>query len=118
MPAYATMWLRVVLASFPDPGSTKFDQSRKRRTLQPGPNYAIHDASDERCSYRVELCYICLASLALSLQVTSTHISSLHEHVGSKILESLKNSSGHGLSNWTGSASPSYGYGCEAPSIP
>ena len=30
---------------------------------------------------RVELCYISLASLALSLQATSTHISSLHEYV-------------------------------------
>ena len=64
----------------------------KRRTLQ---------------LYRAELCYISLASPALSLQTTSTHISSLHEHVAArKILESLKNWSGHGLSNRTGSADP------------
>ena len=41
---------------------------------------------------RAELCYISLASLALSLQATSTHISSLHEYVATrKSLESLKN---------------------------
>ena len=40
---------------------------------------------------RAELCYVSLASPALSLQATSTHISSLHEHVAArKILESLK----------------------------
>ena len=56
---------------------------------------------------RAELCYISLASPALSLQATSTHISSLHEHVAAqKILGSLKNWSGHGLSNLTGSAGP------------
>ena len=44
---------------------------------------------------------------ALSLQATSTHISSLHEHVvARKILKSLKHWSGHGLSNRTGSAGP------------
>ena len=42
---------------------------------------------------------------ALTLQATSTHIFSLYEHVAArKILESLKNWSGHGLSNRTGSA--------------
>ena len=41
------------------------------------------------------------------LQATSTHISSLHEHVAArKMFESLKNWSGHGLSNRTGSAGP------------
>ena len=66
-------------------------------------------ASDERYSYRAELCYISLASPALSLQATSTHISSLHEHVAArKILGSLKNWSGHGLSNRTGSAGPAW----------
>ena len=75
-------------------------QPRKRRTLQPGPNYANR-------AQPVELCYISLASPALSLQATSTRISSLHEHVAAqKILESLKNWSGHGLSNRTGSAVP------------
>ena len=97
------------------PPGFKFDSLRWllshfwRRTLQPGPNYAIRAAaaSDERYSYRAELCYINLASPALSLQATSTHISSLHEHVAArKILGSLKNWSGHGLSNRTGSAGP------------
>ena len=52
---------------------------------------------------RAKLCYVSLASPALSLQATSTHTSSLHEHVAAqKILESLKNWSGRGLSNRTG----------------
>ena len=54
-----------------------------------------------------ELCYISLTSPALSLQATTMHISSLHEHVAArKSLESLKNWSDHGLSNRTGSAGP------------
>ena len=44
---------------------------------------------------------------AVSLRATSTLISSLHKHVAAlKILESLKNWSGHGLSNRTSSAGP------------
>ena len=57
---------------------------------------------DEHCSYRAELCYISysLASPALSLQATSTHISSLHELVAArKIFEKLVH---HGLSNRIG----------------
>ena len=40
---YATTWLHVVLASFPGPAARNWvrAQPRKRRTLQPGPNYAI-----------------------------------------------------------------------------
>ena len=62
------------------------------------------NARAELCSMQVG-CYISLALPALSLQATSTHISSLHEHVVTqKIWESLKNWSGHGLNNRTGSA--------------
>ena len=50
-----------------------------------------------------------LTSPELSLQATSMHISSLHigkRVAARKVLESLENWSGHGLSNRTGSASP------------
>ena len=48
-----------------------------------------------------------MASPALSLQATNMHISTLHKHVAAqKIFENLKNWSGHGLSNWTGSTGP------------
>ena len=109
----ATSWLHVVLASFPGPGGAKlilrslaalttnataraelcYSRSRgKRQTLQLGPNYAT-------------LVWHC-RHLACRRQA-STHISSLHEHVAArKILESLKNWSGHSLSNRTGSAGP------------
>ena len=61
---------------------------------------------------RAELCYISLASPALSLWPTNTHISSLHKHVAAqKTLESPKNWSGHGVSNRTGSAGPVTKYG-------
>ena len=62
----------------------------KRRTLQLGPNYAT----------------LIWHHPALSLQATSIRAYFQPDsHVAArKILESLKNWSGHGLNNWTGSA--------------
>ena len=79
------------------------------RSQTPTAQNSCSRASDERCSQgrtmlfaqpwqatkaaaRTELCYISLASLALSLWPTSTHISSLHKYVAAqKTLESPKN---------------------------
>ena len=59
---YTTMWLHVVLSSFRCP---------EIRAAVPKTNAMA----------RAELCYNSLASPTLSLQATSAHISSLHEHV-------------------------------------
>ena len=96
--------LHIILASFPDLGSTKPVQATNTAV---SAELCYSRSRDERCSFSAEQRYISLASPALSLQATSTHISSLHEHVATpKTLESLKNWSGHGLSNQTGSAGP------------
>ena len=45
-----------------------------------------------KAAARAELCYISLASPALSLWPTSTHISSLHKHVAAQNLGKSQNS--------------------------
>ena len=96
--------LHIILALFPDLGSTKALQATNAAVRA---ELCYSCSRDEHCSFSAELCYISLASLTLSLQATSTYISSLHEHVAApKTLESLNNWSGHGLSNRTGSAGP------------
>ena len=70
--------LHIIIASFPDFGSTKAVQVTNAAVRA---KLFYSRSRDEHCSFSAELCYISLASPALSLQATSTHISSLHEHV-------------------------------------
>ena len=85
-------WLHVVLTSYPDPSGTKLiSHSRAnderyspgRTTLFAQPRQATNAAA------RTELCYISLASPALSIQATCTHISSLNEHVAAQKSQKL-----------------------------
>ena len=64
---YATTWLHVVLALFPDHGSTKFAHPRNDERYSKGLTMLFAQLLQATsAAARAELCYISLASLVLA----------------------------------------------------